>query len=361
MKTFFPGQPRALVLWPKSRSSSIAPFFTHPGVHEQADGFTYLRQSGFGFATLDPCAFPLNPLARKGSTLAGLDIARTIRVLGSIRHFDVLVSMDTPSCLFFLMLKRMLRLPTPVVIIDPAMDVNSRVRRVIHDCVLPQASAIIVFGRSQIRYLTSRYGNVPASFVPHRIDSEFFRASAVTEQRIVAEPYILSVGDDAGRDFDTLFRAAEGLDTRVLLRTNRQISPRPPANVTLLQHRMTFEELRALYYHAEFVVVPLRNTTHASGINTLLEAMSMSKAVVVSGSDGVADYVENERTAIVVPPQDVNGLRSAMTNLLTDARRRAALGVNARRFCEETCAMPAYMKAVAEILKNTIRRGPNEH
>ena len=352
---FYEERPRVLVLWPNPRAEQIWECLKNRDAHEQADAFTYLRENGLGFSAVDPFPHPLNPLLGKGSTLSGLDLARALYVLANCRQFDALVSMDTSSCLFFVIAKRLFGLRKPVIVVDPAMDLNSRIRRWIHSYVLRRVDAVVVFGTAQMRFLDSAFGGkVKASFVRHRMDSAFFDATR-TEAAPEEKPYILSVGEDSGRDFETLLQASEGANFELVIRTGRSFNRPVPPNVTIQRERTSFETLRDLYAKAALVVLPLRSTLHASGINTLLEGMSMAKAVIVSGSEGIVDYVEHGRNACVVAPGDPVALRAAIDSLLGNPAETTKLGQNARQYCEAFCSMRIYMRRVSAIVHSALK------
>jgi glycosyltransferase involved in cell wall biosynthesis len=263
--------------------------------------------------------------------------------------------MDSSAGLLYTQLKRVLGFRKPAIVIDPALDPSYKNRMRLHDQVLPFVSRVVVFGKVQHEFLRNRYGGrVKAVFVPHRIDCAFFdrtRCSAAPGQQA---PYVLSVGADTGRDFNTLAEAAAGLSIRTVIHTRRTVTTPLPPNVELQRDWISFPSLRDLYAGAEAVVVPLRDTLHASGINGLLEAMAMGCAVIVSASKGIADYVEHGKTAWVVPPGDPSALREGIRTVLQDGNLRAALGANARRFCEQVCSMPVYARTIASLLRQAI-------
>jgi glycosyltransferase involved in cell wall biosynthesis len=90
-------------------------------------------------------------------------------------------------------------------------------------------------------------------------------------------------------------------------------------------------ELRRLYNKASVIVVPVLPTAYPFGITTLLEAMSMGKAVVVPDTEGLRGVVEDGRTGVVVPPGDAFALSDAVGGLLGDSAARARLGHAARQ------------------------------
>jgi glycosyltransferase involved in cell wall biosynthesis len=67
---------------------------------------------------------------------------------------------------------------------------------------------------------------------------------------------------------------------------------------------------------------------------SILEAMRAGLPVVATEVGGVAEAVEHGRTGLLVPPQSVNAMRSAMESLLRDPFRRAAFGASGRRAYE---------------------------
>ena len=72
------------------------------------------------------------------------------------------------------------------------------------------------------------------------------------------------------------------------------------------------------------VVVPVIDTPFPFGITTVLEGMSMGKAVVVSDTEGLRGVVEDGRTGVVVASRGRDGLRRAIEDLLADPERRRA-------------------------------------
>src|SRR5262249_40496217 len=101
-------------------------------------------------------------------------------------------------------------------------------------------------------------------------------------------------------------------------------------HVEILQG-LSFRELRERYARAAVVVVPLRGRErYAAGVNVVQEAMAMGKAVVVSDTPGIADYLVDGETGRVVAPGDAPALRAVLGERRADHDERARLGANAR-------------------------------
>jgi glycosyltransferase involved in cell wall biosynthesis len=199
--------------------------------------------------------------------------------------------------------------------------------------------------------------------IPFQTDTAFWRPQSVPEERLVS-----SAGLEH-RDYRTLFQAVEGLDADVVIgaasqwsrQPNTAIGPEHPANVTV--DSFDYAALRDVFARSSVVVVPLFDVDFQAGITTILEAMAMGKAVVVTRAAGQTDVVEDRRldtggtpagprplsllrelaqqaglpvepNGLYVPPSDPAALRRAIEYLLDHPDERAQLGAAARRTVE---------------------------
>ena len=150
-------------------------------------------------------------------------------------------------------------------------------------------------------------------------------------------------GGNSLRDYGPLVAAASELDEPVTLATKLLDGPLPP-NVTAapVPEERFFELLR----NARAVVVPLADRDdRTAGQQTYLNAMALGKAVIVTDSPGVREYVEDGRTGIVVPPGDPAALVQALRWVLdpsnadeVDRMRKAAAETARTTFSPERYA-----------------------
>ena len=66
--------------------------------------------------------------------------------------------------------------------------------------------------------------------------------------------------------------------------------------------------------------------------NVAAEAMMRGTAVIATLGGGLSEIVRDERTGILVPPNNVDALASALLGLLSDRRRAECLGGGGREF-----------------------------
>ena len=96
-------------------------------------------------------------------------------------------------------------------------------------------------------------------------------------------------------------------------------------NIEFLGH---VDSIETQLHNADLVVLP----SYREGMpRVLLEAGAAGKAVVASDVPGCRDVVVPGETGLLVPPRDVDGLCSAITELIQDDARRTAMGEAARQ------------------------------
>ncbi len=228
-------------------------------------------------------------------------------------------------------------------------------------------------------------GRWRAVLVPYQVDTEFWTAASAIEKHDT--PLILAVGSEH-RDYETLARAVEGLPARVVIaagsrwaRRRAEVGAGAPENVTYLDETLGFSALREWYRRADIVVVPLVDVPNQSGVTTILEAMSVSRPVVVTASQGQRECVvgplvtadgvdaaatadrgphvlqgldraaDAETTGFYVPPGDPLALRDALARLLADSVLRDALGDAGRRTARAAFPLARYVEEVAWALR----------
>ncbi|MCR4439215.1 MAG: glycosyltransferase [bacterium] len=81
----------------------------------------------------------------------------------------------------------------------------------------------------------------------------------------------------------------------------------------------------------------------------VIEAMAAGLPVVSTASDGVLDIVVDSESGLLVPPQDVAALASAVLRLLRDPRLRRSVAAAARRRVEELFTAERMVQRVVEL------------
>jgi glycosyltransferase involved in cell wall biosynthesis len=239
---------------------------------------------------------------------------------------------------------------------------TTRAKRLAFRLLRPQSriTRILVHSRRQLE-LAAAERLVPRerlAFVPYFADTAFWQPGTGRE-----EPLVVSGGREH-RDYATLAEACAGLPARVFVAAGSLHSPAArrqepvawPANFEagFADH----PTLRDWYARASVVAVPLIPTDFQAGVTTILEAMAMARAVVVSATPGQRDIVEDGETGVLVPPGDAAALREAVAGLLADRRRRRRLGSNAREAVTRRFSLEVYADRLARHLAEIAAAAP---
>jgi glycosyltransferase involved in cell wall biosynthesis len=321
-----------------------------------------------------------SPSGRTISRIFGLPAAQAWLAFRRRSDFDVIFTDGEHIGIPLALLLRATRSPVKHITIGHRL--SSRKKR------LPLAllhahrrmDRIVVHSRHQREFASQALGIPPMrlALVPYQVDPQFW-----APRPTVHEPLVVSVGLEH-RDYRTLVRAATGLDARVIIGAASHWSRHDfsasalPSNVEVASY--DYLALRDLYARAAVVVVPLADVDNQAGVTTILEAMAMGKAVVVTQSLGQTDVVEDRRspsrgiprtrplsltramaaesgtpvepTGFYVPPGDAGALRRAITYLLDHPQEREALGLAARRAAVELYSVDLFASRLHDLIRS---------
>lgn len=236
---------------------------------------------------------------------------------------------------------------------------SDRRRRALLRASLESAAGVVCLGESQRRELIELSGLAPdrVHTVLGAVDATFF----TPRPRAAGEPYVLAVGKDLSRDYETFAEAIRPLGVRCEIVAH----PRNVDGISLPPHArvrdgLPWEELRDLYAGAACVVVPQRPDgypygSEGGGLTAILEGMAMARPTIVSERAILADYVRDERTVLVVPPEDAAALRGAIERVLADASLGDELGAAARADVEARLTTRHEAERLAPIFRATAR------
>jgi glycosyltransferase involved in cell wall biosynthesis len=253
--------------------------------------------------------------------------------LPALNRARVLISTVDACGLPLALLKRVGALRSRLIYVSQGL--SDRIEAYGREKWLPRWYRRLLLGVEELVTLSSGAGSALAAWLgvpddrvrvlPFGTDHEFWANSAVG----AVGAYVLSVGSDAGRDYATLL-AASG-DEPIHVVTRQPLSLDGRRNVVHTS-RHSPRELRDLYSHARFVVIPLREGSQPSGQSAALQAMACGKAVVLTKTSGWwgETFLRDGDNCLVVPPGDPAALRAAIARLAAAPGDCARLGARAR-------------------------------
>lgn len=190
-----------------------------------------------------------------------------------------------------------------------------------------ETDRVVVLGVGARDALVSRVRVAPDRVIclQFGVDTDFW--SPGREER-TDNPYLLSVGSDAGRDYDTLLQASFALPLKVVTRLPLKVSK---AGVEVVSD-LTDEVLRDLYRNAVAVLIPLHDISQPSGQSATLQAMACGCTVLITKTRGFWDPEGLIRGVHLemVRPCDARDWERVVAGLTLDPQARNRMGLLAR-------------------------------
>jgi len=213
--------------------------------------------------------------------------------------------------------------------------------------LLSEITLILFFSRSQMLFMRSLLGlsESRTRFVRYYVDTEYYRPQYGEDN------YVLSVGRDPPRDYDTLLRAFKNIDEKLrIVSGQNNLNGKSIPQLTQMVE-MPSASLRNVYSHSKFVVLPIRSYQSLAGQCILLESMAMGKTVIATKCWGTEDYIIDGQTGFFVRAGDENELRNKIQYLLRNPEVAESIGKSARQFVEKECSQKAYSTELLKLLK----------
>jgi glycosyltransferase involved in cell wall biosynthesis len=278
------------------------------------------------------------------------------RVLRATKEYDVVLSDGEHVGIPLALAMQAVRADTPHVMIGHNLHTPAK-RLVLRGLpVARRLDRVLVHSNHQVASILSGVG-LPAqklAVVPYGIDATFWSAPHPGE-----EPGVVASAGREHRDYRTLV-AAVPAGAKLVIADHSPFTPhatrRDPDTWPTDVERVALDApgLRDLYGRASVVVVPVIESTMPAGITTLLEAMSMGKAIVVTESTELRGVVEHGESGLTVRPGDVTGMRAAIAELLASPSKRRRLGERARQVALERYDVDVYSGALAQHLSEVV-------
>jgi glycosyltransferase involved in cell wall biosynthesis len=339
--------PRTLLLIPSDAKRGVEADVA-ANLHPTMDYFALQARLGADIAdyvSMKADRHPLVKAARRAHRDLGLAVHGFIRA----GHYDVVFSngenVGIPLAGMFAARRRR---PGHVVI---GHRLSPPKKKLLMRTLHPQMDAVFVYAATQLAYALDVLA-IPRTklhLIPFQADTRFFQPLP----NIPVKRRISSAGLEL-RDYPTLIEAVRGVDVEVCLgaaspwskRENETAGRTLPSNVSARSY--SYRELRDLYASSSFVVVPLYENDFQAGVTTILEAMAMAKAVIVTRTSGQRNVIEDGVNGIYVPAGDPRALRSAIVNLLEYPEEAIRLGRNARKTIESNMSLDLWVQRVSQ-------------
>jgi glycosyltransferase involved in cell wall biosynthesis len=201
----------------------------------------------------------------------------------------------------------------------------------------------------------TQYFGIPAarsSYVPFKVNNP----NVPLEPSEIREDYIFTMGRSL-RDYNTFIQAVAELPYPAAIpefsfedfegrdESFRWTKQSVPKQLTIVPDTGSRKDLVRNLARARLVVIPtLPSSLCASGLSTYLDAMFLGKCVIISAGPGASDLLTDQ--AMVVPPSDVEALKSAIRRGWEDDQLRSRVAAAGRAYAASLGGEPELLDRV---------------
>jgi glycosyltransferase involved in cell wall biosynthesis len=114
------------------------------------------------------------------------------------------------------------------------------------------------------------------------------------------------------------------------------------------------DDIPACNAAADIVLVPSRVEPFG---NVAVEALAAARPLVASDVGGLREFVQHDRTGVLVPPDDDEALAAAVAGLLAEPERAASMASAGARSVRARFSMAAYAEGVERLLRTAASEG----
>jgi len=315
-------------------------------------GYIQLLERGWAVsASDDRWSGAMGTLRRR---LRGFLEVPSFRMVSQWRSADIVVIVTRISLILAIIAKL---LNKKLVFLDAMQELpDSAWQRFIVTLALRMADASICYSASQARHWAEKLGIDEYVFVAlkYGVDHQFYKLPEDHHLDESASPYILTVGRDPQRDFDTLVATIDVLGWELKLVTLQYLIPEGIRNNPKVQvlERLEYDSLFKLYSNAKLVAVPVkRGTTYVSGIRATMESMLLGVPIVASRVSGLEEYFVDGEELVFFEPESPEDLVKAARRIDGDEKFREKIIFNARQKVINYYSVSEYADAIEKTFR----------
>ena len=215
-----------------------------------------------------------------------------------------------------------------------------------------QPTRFVTFSTDE-RQLYADYFDMPIEL----IDMQHWSVNApkidLDSPQVVTGDYICALGSQA-RDYKTLLLAMKKLKhiKLVVVATEENMKGLEiPENVTVYSN-IPYTKAFNILTHSQFMVLPLRDSVVPCGHGSIVSAMFHKKAIIITDSSGVYDYIKNEETGLFYEALNADDLAQKIAYMWEDAAKLKSLTDASYQFALDNCTEKAALDYCTGFLKS---------
>lgn len=314
-------------------------------------GYFHLIKKGFKVDLIEESDLGIN---KKNNLIFRIFYRLLSRVIGfPINHFlslikkkninllnnsDILIATTSSMGLTLGLLKsiRILKKPVLFFLMGLIQYKKSSFRNILYKFLLKDIHLVCI-SKNEKEYLEKNFRKESLSYIPFGVDKDFWHP---IEENDYDEDYVLAIGNDYARDWQTLIDAWDINFPTLKLVTTLPVSTNKK-NIIIIKGSwekkfLSDLDIKKLYLNSLYVIIPLKETIQPSGQSCCLQAMACGKPVIMSNIKGIWDknLLVNKENILLVEPNSVTSLKIAIKELNKNQILYDKLKLSSRKLIE---------------------------
>lgn len=139
--------------------------------------------------------------------------------------------------------------------------------------------------------------------------------------------YILAIGNDMNRDYETLIKAVSK-KYKIILVSIKKIK----SDNVEVRNNLSNNEVKELYYGAKIVITPsIKLLSESSGLSTTVQAMACGTPVLISDSLPMRELFKEDSEIFYFEPENICSLKNKINKIWDNEELLSKISSNARR------------------------------
>jgi len=336
-------------------------------------GVTQLSKYGIEVDILPHTKYAkLQQVSNKIKILGDLD--QQLRIFFRQEDYDIVYSGDDLNTSLLTFLRYIGLYKKPIVVIMHRSFKKSLASQIFVKLFVKSKDKLLCLSNRIMTKLSGKFGvsEEKMTLLPLGIDLCFYdynsqdNPNGKTDKEV--NKFILSAGK-THRDYNTLAQAFKEINCNLNIYCSGESAPTVfplsrNINVNYENKKestiLSYAELEAEYKKAYAIAIPLeipperRESVTLIGNTSLLEAMALGKAIVMTKNPQIDIDIERQGIGFFVEYGDVEGWRKAISYLLDNPQETKEMGHRGRLLCEQKYNLDYFCSRLAEELKNVM-------
>lgn len=334
---------KILFVYRTTRRSIYDAWYQGKGPDTLLYGANHMKRMGYEVDFFDDSYSPLNLFhpffyllehAISAKIGMGFKIDQAMALFPKFKNYDVIVGTADSANLPILLLKYCGILKTPIVYITAGLagalkGKNDSIIAKFYKKLLPMAEVIIAYSQVELDFFENDM-NIPKdklNYIPLGIDWQYFSKRSKLRKGIIS-----ALGEDSGRDYETLFRAVKELPVKVEIACHKDSikNLKIPKNVKV-HLNAPIELVRNIFQRSKLTIVPCHERYRSAGQIVLLSGSSSGLPIIASKIRGITSAFDfqNKKHLLFVKPENAQDLKDKIVYLLNNKKHAKQMGSKA--------------------------------